>query len=120
VRTVRAWNATRNVELGNRVAVADTHWTRLRGMLGRAEPEVGEGLLLRPCRAVHMYGMRFPLDVAFLTDDGRVVGLYPRLEPSRRSRVHKDAGAALELPAGRLVATGTEIGDEIRFATDVG
>ena len=120
MRTVRAWNATRSVELGDRVAVADTHWTRLRGMLGRSEPESGEGLLLRPCRAVHMYGMRFPLDVAFLTEDGRVVGLYPHLPPSRRSRVHRDASAALELPAGRLAETGTEIGDEIRFAPDGG
>lgn len=116
MRTVRAWNATRDVVLGDRVAVADTHWTRLRGMLGRREPEVGEGLLLRPCRAVHMYGMRFPLDVAFLTVEGRVVELYPRLAPAHRSRVHREAAAALELPAGRLRTTGTEIGDEIRFA----
>ena len=119
MRTVRAWNATREVELGDRVAVAETHWTRLRGMLGRPEPRTGEGLLLRPCRAVHMYGMRFPLDVAFLTDEGRIVGLYPDLSPSRRSGIHRDANAALELPAGRLRETGTEIGDEIVFTAGV-
>ena len=85
-------------------------------MLGRPEPVAGEGLLLRPCRAVHMYGMRYALDVAFLTSEGRVVKLYPGLPPSHRSRVHSDAIAALELPAGRLGETGTEIGDEIRFA----
>ncbi len=115
MKTVRAWNVTRDVELGDRVVVADSHWTRLRGMLGRPEPKEGEGLLLRPCRAVHMYGMRFPLDVAFLTADGRVVELYPSLEPSRRSRVHRDAIAALELRAGSLETSGTQIGDEIQF-----
>ena len=35
-------------------------------MLGRPAPRPGEGLLLTPCSSVHMYGMRFPLDVAFL------------------------------------------------------
>jgi uncharacterized protein len=120
MRTVRAWNASRGVELGDRIGVADTHWTRLRGMLGRPQPGPGEGMLIRPCRAVHMYGMRFPLDVAFVAPDGRVVGTYEELAPSRRSRVHRDSRFALELPAGTLAASGTRIGDEIRLGSTAG
>ena len=37
-----------------RVARADRWWQRLRGLLGRDRLDVGEGLLLVPCRAVHM------------------------------------------------------------------
>jgi hypothetical protein len=43
------------------VAVADRWWPRFRGLLGRDRLPEGEGLLLTPCRSIHMLGMRFPL-----------------------------------------------------------
>ena len=112
---LRATNFTRGYELGERIVPARTHWARLRGMLGRPEPERGEGLLLEPCRAVHMYWMRYPLDVAFLTADGEVVAMYHELQPSQTSDRHKDAAMALELRAGTLAASGTQIGDRIEL-----
>jgi uncharacterized membrane protein (UPF0127 family) len=63
--------------------------------------------MLSPCRAVHMLGMRFTLDVAFLASDGQVVATYPDLAPGGRTRWHRDARHALELPAGTLARTGT-------------
>ena len=56
-----------------RVCMADGVFTRLRGLLGHPEPQPGEGLLIVPCSGVHMFGMRYPLDVAFLDGSGRVV-----------------------------------------------
>jgi uncharacterized membrane protein (UPF0127 family) len=82
-------------------------------MLGRPNPAPGEGLLLDPCQAVHMYWMRFALDVAFLADDGKVVAVYHELEPARLSGRHKDAVRALELRAGTLEQSGTQVGDRI-------
>ena len=111
MRRVRARNATRGVPLGDRVIVADRWWLRLRGLLFRAPLEPGEGMLLAPCRAVHMAGMRYAIDVAFLTADGAVVALYPGLEPGARTAWHRVARSALELPAGTLTATGTAVGD---------
>lgn len=113
--TVEAWNATRGTALAHRVQKADTWWTRLRGMMARPEPEEDEGLLLIPCRAVHMYWMNYPLDVAFLNPEGRVVAVYHELAPSRRSKRHGEANRALELRAGRLAETQTEVGDFIEL-----
>jgi uncharacterized membrane protein (UPF0127 family) len=110
---VRAWNVSRDVQLGDQILVANTHWARLRGMLGRPEPEPGEGLLLDPCQAVHMYWMRFALDVAFLDNQGEVVAVYHELEPARLSGRHKEAIRALELRAGTLEKSGTQVGDRI-------
>ena len=84
-------------------------------MMGRAEPEAGEGLLLDPCQSVHMYWMRYALDVAFLADDGRVVAVYHELQPSRISGRHSEARRALEVRAGTLARTGTCVGDSIEF-----
>jgi uncharacterized membrane protein (UPF0127 family) len=105
--------------LGKRIALADRWWYRLRGLIGRSELEVGEGLVLRPCRAVHMAWMSFPLDIVFLDSRGRVVATYHGLPPGARTRWHSEALDALELPAGTLVRTGTVNGDMIVY-TEVG
>jgi uncharacterized protein len=112
MRVVRAANR-RGPLLGDRIAVADRWWPRFRGLLGRPGLEPGEGLLLEPCRAVHMLGMRFPLDVAFLDREGTVVAAYPNLSPGARTGWHRGAMRALELPAGTLAASGTREGDQI-------
>jgi len=113
VRYTSAVNQRHNRLLGTRIALADGWWLRARGLLGRGELAPGEGLLLRPCRAVHTIGMAFPLDVLFLDSAGNAVALYPRLQPNRRTRWHRAAVEALELPAGTLDATGTAEGDVI-------
>jgi uncharacterized membrane protein (UPF0127 family) len=87
----------------------------MRGLLGRRRLGPGEGLLLTPCRAVHMYGMMFPVDVAFADDAGTVVAAYPSLTPGRRTRWHRDAWHALELPSGTLAATETCVGDRLTW-----
>jgi uncharacterized membrane protein (UPF0127 family) len=111
MRLLRVVNAKRDRELGTKIGLADGWLARLRGMLARPAPRSGEGLLLTPCSSVHMYGMRFPLDVAFLDGRGAVVAMYPSLAPGSRTRWHRDAAQALELPAGALVESGTSIGD---------
>ena len=102
--------------LGDRVRVADTWWTRLRGLLGTTSLAEGDGLLIEPCRGVHMLGMKYPIDVAFLDRAGRVVGLCHRLAPGRRSPVVRAARSALELPAGTLAAAGIVEGDTLTLS----
>ena len=113
MRYLRAANPARGSVLGTRIALADRWWLRLRGLLGKEALPAGEGLVLRPCRAVHMRGMAFPLDVAFLDRSGAVVAAYHSIPPGARTRWHKAARDALELPAGTLAASGTALGDTI-------
>ena len=113
MRYLRAENPDRGSVLGTRIALADRWWHRLRGLRGRSGLTPGEGLILRPCRAVHMVGMSFPLDVVFLDRGGGVLASYQALQPGRRTRWHSGALDALELPAGTLAATRTVEGDTI-------
>jgi uncharacterized protein len=108
---IRVVNQVRGTVLGTRVRLANDLAGRVRGFLFRPPPSAGEGILLSPCRAVHMYGIRFPLDVVFISEDGRVVATYRELAPWRRSRIHGSALHALELPAGTIRATDTAVGD---------
>ena len=99
--------------LGTRVALADRWPDRLRGLLGRAEPAPGEGLLLAPCGSVHMLGMRYPIDVALLDAERRVLSVHPGLRPGWHLAAARGARYALELTTGTLAATGTVPGDRL-------
>ena len=102
--------------LADRIRVADTWWTRFRGLLGTPALAAGEGLLIEPCRGVHMFGMKYPIDVAFLDRAGRVVGICHRLQPGARSPFVRAARSALELPAGTLAAAGVTEGDTLTLS----
>jgi uncharacterized protein len=115
MRAVAIVNRTRDRVLATAVRVADQWWQRARGFLGRPEPQSGEGLLLNPCRAIHMIGMKYSLDVVFLDRQGRVLALYPRLGPGRRSSWHARARYAIEVQVGTIEASGTQVGDLIAW-----
>lgn len=102
-------------ELGSDVRVASGFGSRLRGLLGTRSLPPGQGLLLVPCTSIHMFFMAIPLDVAFLDAEGLVVALYHNLRPWRISRLHPEAFAALELPAGTFDAVGLKVGDRLVF-----
>ena len=112
---LRAVNRTRNVALVTRGEIADSWWTRLRGLLGHAPLHPGEGVLLRGEKAIHTVGMTFAIDVLFLDSAGRIVHLIPAMGPLRASRFVNRAANVLELYAGTIADTGTALGDQIDF-----
>ena len=102
--------------VAERLRVADTHWTRLRGLLGTGALAAGDGLWIRPCRQVHMFGMRYAIDVVFLDDTRTVVGLTETLAPWRVSPLVKTATSVIELPAGTIAKTGLAAGQAITIS----
>lgn len=90
-------------------------WSRLRGLLGRAPLQPGEGLLLRGENAIHTLGMTFAIDVLFLDRAGRVVHLISAMPPWRISPFVTRARDVLELPAGIIAQTNTMLGDQIEL-----
>jgi uncharacterized membrane protein (UPF0127 family) len=116
VRYLNVRNLTRRVTMADAAGEANSFWLRLRGLLGRPPLQSGQALLLSPCKGVHMFAMRYPIDVAFLDEERRVIGMSHRLAPGARSPWHRTARYALELPAGTLRKTGTENGDQMVFA----
>lgn len=106
---------TRNVVIGDPVREARDFLSRSRGLIGREGLAPGEGLWISPCGSIHSFGMRFDFDALFLDRDLKVTGRYERFRRNRISRVFWSARGVLELPAGTIERTGTEVGDEIQF-----
>ncbi|MBP2667946.1 MAG: hypothetical protein H6Q80_148 [Deltaproteobacteria bacterium] len=112
---LRARNLTRDAAIGDTIRKAETFLARSRGLLGTEGLSPGEGLWISPCGSIHSFGMRFVFDALFLDRDLMVVGRYERFRANRISRVFWSARGVLELPAGTIERTGTEVGDEIQF-----
>jgi len=94
---------------------ADTFWKRFKGLLFYKKPIVEEGLLITPCNSVHMFFMRFPIDVLFLDPSKKVVKVVPNLKPWKAVSPVRNAHSALELPIGTIVKLNVCEGDTINF-----
>lgn len=108
-------NATKGTVVADDVRIAKSVWARFRGLMGRKSLSDGQGLLLDPCSSVHMFFMRFPIDVVFLDRDNKVVKVAPHLKPYRAALGGKRSKKALELPAGSAEWARIEPGDVLTF-----
>lgn len=90
--------------------IADTPLKRVKGLLGRSNLPIGAGLWIEPCASIHMFFMRFAIDVIYLNPDGRVVKLVHRLKPWRCSFAW-GGRSVVELPAGALERLDINEGD---------
>jgi uncharacterized membrane protein (UPF0127 family) len=113
----QAFNHTRQAYLATALAVADTHWTRLRGLLGLRSDDFrnGSGLWIVPCHGVHTLGMGFPIDVVYLDRQNTVIHVQPELRPWRFAAVRRQASSVLELPCTTVAETKTAVGDRIEI-----
>ena len=120
VQRAYAYNSTRQAFLANDLMIADSHWTRLKGLLGTSSETFsgGKGLWIVPCHGVHTFAMRYPIDVVYLDSEGKVVHLEENVKPFRFTPLRMEADTVLELPTHTIWQTQTEIGDmvEIRLA----
>jgi uncharacterized membrane protein (UPF0127 family) len=113
---MKARNLKNDKELSNNVNVADGLLKRMKGLLGRNELTHGEALWIKPCMSIHTFFMNFPIDVVFLNKRNQVTVAIKNLQPNRMTRLYPKAASVLELPAGIIEATATEVGDGIEIA----
>lgn len=108
-------NQTRKTILATDLRVADTSLLRMRGLLGKHNLPDGEALMIAPCSSVHMMFMRFPIDVIFLDKNDQAIGLCHNLKPYQFSPIFFKSHCAIELPAGKIMATQTGLGDKVKI-----
>jgi hypothetical protein len=115
LQIVRILNRTRGLELASRARIADAFLARARGLLYSPQIQPGEGLLLKPCNSIHMFGMAYAIDAIFIDAAGKIVGLVQNIQPMHISKEFPKPCDCLELPAGTISDTGTQMGDQLDF-----
>jgi uncharacterized membrane protein (UPF0127 family) len=109
------YNQTNKEIIAQRTIVAVNFWTRLRGLMFTANLPVGTALWLKPCNGIHMFFMRYPLDIIFLDNNLTVVHIIENLQPWRLSPIIKKATSVLELPAGSITGK-VNLGDRFSLS----
>jgi uncharacterized membrane protein (UPF0127 family) len=91
-----------NTVLLEEVLYAETLRERMRGLLGHQDLPPKTGMWLRPCRSIHMWFMRFPIDAAFLDADQRVLKIARNLKPWQLAFAPAGTCSVIETRAGEL------------------
>ena len=99
-----------------RLAVADSFFSRLRGLLGKNALASDEGLWLDACHSIHTFFMKFEIDVIFIDAVGCVVAIYPQVAPGKIVAA-KQAVHTLELPAGACERLKLKTGQRVNRAS---
>ncbi len=115
MKTLRVTNEARGAVLVEAGHLADNAMTRVVGLLGHAKLDAGDGLLIVPCNSIHSMFMRFRFDALFLDKTGKVVHFIENMGPWRASKMVFSAKSVLELPAGVIAQTGTQLGDVLKI-----
>jgi uncharacterized protein len=108
---MKVLNLTRNSTLADQAERAANFFSRGRGLMMAPPLPAGGGLVIEPCNSIHMFFMRYPLDIVFIDKGGKVLFMYKGIKPWRMGRVVRSARTAIELPEGAIDLSCTQVGD---------
>jgi uncharacterized protein len=113
MRTVYAFNVSKQAFINLGVKIADTPLTRLRGLIGKLKMRSDEGIWIVPSRGIHTIGLLFAVDIIYLDAQYRVVHVIENLGPLRITPIRWQCASVLELPARSIYGSGTQVGDQL-------
>ncbi|MFF5401720.1 DUF192 domain-containing protein [Streptomyces misionensis] len=95
--------------------IAASYRARTRGLLGRTS--LDGAMLLSPANSVHTFGMRIPIDVAYL-DRGLTVLSVRTMRPGRLGLPRPRARHVLEAEAGAMAGWGVRAGARVELTAN--
>lgn len=109
-------NASRGRLIAERAELAQNVWRRAVGLIGRRGWSSADGIIIEPCSAVHSFFMHFAIDIVHVASDGRVLRTTEAMRPWRIGPIVRGSRWVLELPAGTLAGTKTQVGDRLHVS----
>lgn len=85
---------------------------RRKGLLGRQS--INGALVITPCKGVHTFRMKFPIDVAWINSEGRVLRTRT-MKPWRLSLLIPRAQSVIEAEEGAFERWGLHVNDTIEI-----
>jgi uncharacterized membrane protein (UPF0127 family) len=105
-------NSRTNLVLADALMTAFDSETRRQGLLGRDSMPANSAMIIAPSNAIHTFFMRFAIDVAFVSRNGRVLKIRHAVPPWRMAAALRGY-AVIELPPGALERAEVRKGDTL-------
>jgi uncharacterized protein len=86
--------------------------SRNTGLLRHDSLDLQTALFIAPCNSIHTFFMKFAIDVAFMSKDGRVIKRRTRIPPWRLAMSLR-AHSVVEFAAGVLDEADVQVGDRL-------
>lgn len=103
-------NRQTKVVVATRLIPAFDSKSRRTGLLKHKTLEEGVAMLIAPSNSIHTFFMRFPIDVAFVAKDGRILKVKAGLRPWSLAASWR-AHAVVEMAEGAIARVGVRPGD---------
>lgn len=104
----------KNMIIGKNIAVAESFWSRLVGLMFKKDLVEMDGLYITFSKSIHTCFMRFHLDVIFLSRELKVVKIIKNMKPWRMTLIYFSARDVIELRSGSMPQD-LQIGDQLRI-----
>ena len=107
-------NISRNMILAERPYLALGYWRRAFGMIGKQFKDF-DALIIPRCRAIHTWFMSQPLDLIFVNQERKVLGLEIAVKPWRMVIGPPTTHDVIELPPHKLCGILVEHNDILEW-----
>jgi len=97
------------------IEVAESFFSKLTGLIFKKNLKEGSGFLIENCNNIHTLWMRFPIDVLYLDEGGRILHMLYSVKPFRFTSSIKGAVKVLEIKSKAAAGLGLKVGDILRF-----
>ncbi|MFP4005115.1 MAG: DUF192 domain-containing protein [Candidatus Hadarchaeia archaeon] len=105
--------------MADKVELADSFWSRFRGLMFRRNFGEGEALVFEIPEGrkfgVHTFFVFFPIDLIYLNRDMKVVDLKCGLTPWSTYSPKEESRFLVEIPSGTVQRYGLERGHKLRL-----
>lgn len=93
--------------------LVDTFRGRLFGLMMTKNLDKKNGLILKKCKQIHTFNMKYVIDAVFLSRDNTIIHIEHMLSPNRMTRYIHQTESILEVVGGTASIYGLTIGDTL-------
>lgn len=93
--------------------IAESFWSRGKGLLGRKNLPANEALWIKPCNNIHTFFMKFAIDCIFIDKKMEIKKLAENVVPFRFVGPFWKSHSVIELKSGFIESKKLKIGDHL-------
>jgi uncharacterized protein len=103
---------TRGQVIFSDLKIADTYWTRMKGLLGTSSIGDDEAMWFTLGNSIHTFFMKYAIDCVFIDRNFKVVSIKENIKPGRLVFPQLRAWSVVEMKAGNVKIKGIHVGEE--------